>query len=184
MRLPTGFLIDNVVHEMSEEQFDSVMKIHNYVPYRMFKALSGHWRDTTNREMPKSVVNISSVSGIHGSQGQINYSTAKAGVLGMTRAMAKEWSVYNVRCNAVAYGWIDTRMTRPPDEGEAFSAGGQEVKVGIPRNYKKWRDTSDILVQGRVGTAGEAANVILFLASPLSSYMTGACVECTGGRYL
>lgn len=76
-------------------------------------------------------------------------------------------------------------MTRPPEEsGETFISGGQEIRAGIPRTFKKWRDASDILVQGRPGTAREAAGVILFLASPLSSYMTGACVECTGGRYL
>jgi 3-oxoacyl-[acyl-carrier protein] reductase len=76
-------------------------------------------------------------------------------------------------------------MTRPPEEvGETFTSGGQEIRAGIPRTFKKWRDSSDILVQGRPGTGKEAAGVILFLACPLSSYMTGACVECTGGRYL
>lgn len=85
----------------------------------------------------------------------------------------------------MAYGWIDTRMTRPPEEsGETFLSGGLEIRSGIPRAFKKWRDASDILVQERPGTASEAAGVILFLACPLSAYMTGACVECTGGRYL
>ncbi len=90
---------------------------------------------------------------------------------------------YNVRANAVAYGWIDTRITRPPTESEAISLGGQSIRLGIPENAKKWRDVSDIPL-GRPGSADEAARVMLFLASPLSSYVTGTCIECTGGRFM
>ncbi len=169
---------------MSDQQFDVVMKMHNYVPFRILKALASHWMDASNRDLPKVVVNVSSVSGLHGAQGQINYCTAKAGVIGLTRAIAKEWSRYNVRSNSVAYGWIDTRMTRPPDEDAKFTAGGQEINTGIPRIFKKWLDTSDILVGQRPGTADEAAGAVLFLASPLSAYVTGITLECTGGRYL
>jgi len=77
---------------MSEEKFDVIMKIHNYVPFRMAKALYTHWTDRANLEMPKTIINISSVSGLHGAIGQINYATAKAGINGMTMAIAKEWS--------------------------------------------------------------------------------------------
>lgn len=87
-----GFLLDNPIQKLTEEQFDVVMKVHNYVPYRMIKALAPHWMDAANRDMPKAIINISSVSGLHGAQGQINYCTAKAGVLGLTMAMAREWS--------------------------------------------------------------------------------------------
>lgn len=87
-----GFLVDNAIHRMTEEQFDVVMKIHNYVPYRMIKALSKHWMDSANADMPKVIINIASVSGLHGTPGQVNYCTAKAGVLGLTMAIAKEWS--------------------------------------------------------------------------------------------
>ena len=87
---------------------------------------------------------------------------------------------YNVRANAVAYGWIDTRITQPPTESKVLSIDGQEIKLGIPMNAKKWRDVSDIPL-ARPGTADEAARVMLFLASPLSSCIAGTCVECTGG---
>lgn len=90
---------------------------------------------------------------------------------------------YNVRANAVAYGWIDTRITQPPTKSKVLSLDGQEIKVGIPMNAKKWRDVSDIPLS-RPGTADEAARVMLFLASPLSSYVSGTCVECTGGRFM
>lgn len=90
---------------------------------------------------------------------------------------------YNVRVNAIAYGWIDTRITRPPTESEVLELDGQSIRPGIPLKAKKWRDVSDIPL-ARPGTAHEAAKVMLFLASPLSSYVTGTCIECTGGRFM
>ncbi|KAJ5599220.1 hypothetical protein VI817_000404 [Penicillium citrinum] len=178
-----GFCHDSAIHKMDDGKFDIIMKIHNYVPFRMVRALSGHWMDPVNRPMPKVIVNVSSTSGLHGSMGQINYATAKAGVLGLTKTIAAEWGRFNVRANAVAYGWIDTRITRPPTKSETLEVGGQAIRLGIPENAKKWRDVSDIPL-GRPGSADEAARVILFLASPLSSYMTGTCIECTGGRFM
>lgn len=138
--------------------------------------------------------------------GKINYSTAKMGVVGMTKTIASEWGRYvklgravclqfrdtiidvdlfryNVRCNAVAYGWIDTRITRPPDTSLSFSVDGAKVTPGIPLNAKKWRDLSSIPL-GRVGTTEDAAGCMLFLASPLAAYVTGTVLECTGGRFM
>ncbi|KAL4863426.1 hypothetical protein BDV12DRAFT_206477 [Aspergillus spectabilis] len=178
-----GFCHDSAIHKMDEDKFDIIMKVHNYVPFRMTRALSGHWMDPANRAMPKTVINVSSTSGLHGSAGQINYATAKSGVIGLTKTIASEWGRYNVRANAVAYGWIDTRITRPPTESEGMTLGGQSIRLGIPTNAKKWRDVSDIPL-GRPGSADEAARVMLFLASPLSSYVTGTCIECTGGRFM
>jgi 3-oxoacyl-[acyl-carrier protein] reductase len=77
---------------MTDQQFDVIMKMHNYSPFRMTRALSKHWMDPTNVDMPKSIINVSSVSGLHGAMGQNNYATAKAGVLGLTKTVAKEWS--------------------------------------------------------------------------------------------
>ncbi|GAB7353337.1 hypothetical protein MBLNU459_g3827t1 [Dothideomycetes sp. NU459] len=178
-----GFCFDAAIHKMEEAKFDIIMKIHNYVPYRLVKALSGHWMDPKNANMPKSIVNVSSTSGLHGAMGQINYSTAKAGILGLTKTVAAEWGRYNVRCNAVAYGWIDTRITRPPTAETTLQLGSQTIAPGIPENAKKWRDTSDIPL-GRMGTPEEAASVILFLASPMANYISGTCIECTGGRFM
>lgn len=168
---------------MTESKFDVIMKMHNYTPYRMIQALSRHWMDAANREMPKTIINVSSTSGLHGSMGQINYATAKSGVVGLTKTVASEWGRYNVRANTVAYGWVDTRITRPPSDSEAVNLDGMSIRPGIPLNARKWRDTSDIPL-GRPGTVDEAARVMLFLASPLSSYVTGACIECTGGRFM
>jgi 3-oxoacyl-[acyl-carrier protein] reductase len=90
---------------------------------------------------------------------------------------------YNIRANAVAYGWIDTRITRPPTESEKLVIDGQEIHTGIPLNAKQWRDMSDIPLN-RPGNVKEAAGVMLFLSSQQASYVTGTCVECTGGRYM
>ncbi|KAJ5560201.1 hypothetical protein N7513_002600 [Penicillium frequentans] len=178
-----GFCHDSAIHKMDDAKFDVIMKIHNYAPFRLLRALSPHWMDPSVRDMPKCIVNVSSTSGLHGAMGQINYATAKAGIVGLTKTVAAEWGRYNVRANAVAYGWIDTRITQPPTESKVLSLDGQEIKVGIPMNAKKWRDVSDIPLS-RPGTADEAARVMLFLASPLSSYVSGTCVECTGGRFM
>lgn len=89
-----GFCYDAAIHKMDDEKFDIIMKIHNYVPFRMVRALSSHWMDPANRGIPKVVVNISSTSGLHGQMGQINYSTAKMGIVGLTKTVASEWARY------------------------------------------------------------------------------------------
>ncbi|SCO52117.1 related to 3-oxoacyl-(acyl carrier protein) reductase [Fusarium fujikuroi] len=178
-----GFCYDAAIHKMDDDKFDVIMKIHNYVPFRMVRALSSHWMARENREMPKTIINISSTSGLHGQMGQINYSTAKMGIVGQTKTIASEWARYGVRCNAVAYGWIDTRITRPPTSDETVVVGGKTIQTDIPIAAKKFRDVSEIPLS-RPGTVEDAAGVILFLASPLSAYVTGSCIECAGGRYL
>lgn len=79
---------------MQEEKFDIIMKIHNYTPFRLLRALSSHWMDPAFRDEPKNIVNVASTSGLHGAMGQINYATAKAGIIGMTKTVASEWSRY------------------------------------------------------------------------------------------
>ncbi|KAF5703607.1 3-oxoacyl-(acyl carrier) reductase [Fusarium globosum] len=178
-----GFCYDAAIHKMDDDKFDVIMKIHNYVPFRMVRALSSHWMAQENRDMPKTIINISSTSGLHGQMGQINYSTAKMGIVGQTKTIASEWARYGVRCNAVAYGWIDTRITRPPTSDEIVVVGGKTIQTGIPIAAKKFRDVSEIPLS-RPGTVEDAAGVVLFLASPLSAYVTGSCIECAGGRYM
>ncbi|OAL18063.1 hypothetical protein AYO22_10985 [Fonsecaea multimorphosa] len=86
-----GFCHDGAIHKMADEKFDIIMKVHNYTPFRMIRALSTHWMDPANLDMAKSIVNVSSTSGLHGSMGQINYATAKAGIVGLTKTVASEW---------------------------------------------------------------------------------------------
>ncbi|KAJ5592601.1 hypothetical protein N7537_009505 [Penicillium hordei] len=145
----------------------------------MIHALSAHWIDIQTADTPKTVINVSSTSGLHGQMGQISYSTAKSGILGLTKTVVAE---YTVRCSAVAYGWMDTRLTKPPTEEKVMLAE-QNIVTGIPANARKFRDTSDIPL-GRPDTVDGAANVTLCLAGPVSFYVTATYIECTKGKYM
>ena len=101
------------------------------------------------------------------------------GVIGMTKTIAREWGVFGVRCNAVAFGFIDTRLTRPMDEGHTLSIRGKEIALGIPQPIRE--NSFAAIPMGRPGTVEEAAAGIVLMASPLASYITGHTLEVTGG---
>eukprot|EP00004_Rigifila_ramosa_P015083 TRINITY_DN3484_c0_g1_i4.p1 TRINITY_DN3484_c0_g1~~TRINITY_DN3484_c0_g1_i4.p1 ORF type:complete len:151 (-),score=36.48 TRINITY_DN3484_c0_g1_i4:95-547(-) len=131
---------------------------------------------------PRSIVNISSTSGLHGNIGQANYAAAKAAVLGLTKTIAKEWGSFGVRCNAVAFGLINTRMTRSRDDGEAVVVNGQKIAQGMPgKGAAENRQAHAAIPLNRAGAPEDAAGAVLMLCSPLASYVTGHCLECTGG---
>jgi 3-oxoacyl-[acyl-carrier protein] reductase len=123
---------------------------------------------------------ISSTSGLHGNAGQANYATAKLGIVGLTKTIAKEWGMFNIRCNAVAFGWIDTRLTRDREGGDFIEVEGTKVKLGIPKNARA-PGAVNLIPLRRGGTPEEAAGAVLLLASPHASYITGHCLEATGG---
>ncbi|HEX4934461.1 MAG TPA: SDR family NAD(P)-dependent oxidoreductase, partial [Gemmatimonadaceae bacterium] len=120
-----GFTWDNVIQKMTDEQWDAIMDVHLKAPFRILRAASEVIRAYAKREAEagtpvyRKVVNISSVSGTNGNPGQANYSSAKAGIIGLTKAMAKEWGRYKVTVNAVAFGVIETRLTSAPAHGGA-----------------------------------------------------------------
>ena len=101
------------------------------------------------------------------------------GLIGMTKTIAREWGSFGVRCNAVAFGFIDTRLTREKESSESIEVDGQQVQLGIPGKLRE--SASAAIPLGRPGTSEEAAGAILFLASPLASYITGHTLEVTGG---
>jgi len=125
---------------------------------------------------PRCIVNVSSTSGLHGNVGQANYSTAKLGVVGLTKTVAKEWGPFGVRCNAIAFGWIDTRLTREKSD-QVMNVDGNKVVLGMPQGNRDFR----LVPLQRAGNVTDAASALLFLASPLASYVTGHCLEVTGG---
>ncbi|MHC4159510.1 MAG: SDR family NAD(P)-dependent oxidoreductase [Planctomycetota bacterium] len=181
-----GYSWDGMLHKMTDKQFSAMLEVHNIGPFRLIRAAASHMRqqakkEKTRGEEPKSrcIINVSSTSGLHGNIGQVNYSTAKMGLVGMTKTIAREWGVFGIRCNAVAFGFIDTRLTREKESSESIEVDGQQVKLGMPG---KLRETVMALIPlGRPGTIEEAAGAILFLASPLASYITGHTLEVTGG---
>lgn len=180
-----GYTWDGVIHKMSDQQWEAMLAVHLTAPFRLIRAAAPWMRDVAKQEkldgkaVNRKIINISSTSGTRGNAGQANYSSAKAGIVGMTRTLAKEWGAFNVQVNAVAYGWIDTRLTREKEAGQTLDRAGKEVAVGIPAAM---RDAMKMMIpMGRAGTTDEAAGPLLFLASPLSDYVSGQCLEVTGG---
>jgi 3-oxoacyl-[acyl-carrier protein] reductase len=143
-------------------------------------------RETAKAEMKeggvaqaRKIINVSSTSGTRGNFGQANYSAAKAGLVGFTKTMAKEWGRFNVQVNAAAFGFIETRLTDVKDGSEFVQRGEKEVQLGIPEQMREFGIR--LIPMERPGTPEEAAGVLLFLASPLSNYVSGHCIEVTGG---
>ena len=177
-----GFTYDGVIRKMTDAQWDLMVTMHATVPFRVVRAAAPFFRVRDGE--PRCVVNVSSTSGLHGNAGQINYAMAKAGVVGMTRTIAKEWGpTFGVRANTVAFGHIETRLTADKEAGAFVEVDGQKIALGIPRQAKQLKAPAfqDIPLR-RPGTATEAASAILAIASPLSSYITGHTISVTGGR--
>ena len=182
-----GFTWDGMLHTMTDEQWRAVMEIHTLAPFRLIRAAAKHLREPGKSERAagqpfsenRCIVNVSSTSGLHGNVGQANYAAAKMGIVGLTKTVAKEWGRFGVRCNGVAFGFIDTRMTRSKDAGDTATVGDREIAQGIPDALREQALTANPL--GRPGTAEEAASGMLLMASPLASYVTGHTLEVTGG---
>lgn len=180
-----GYTWDAVIHKMTDDQWEAMLKVHLTGPFRLIRAAAPFFRDAAKEEkaagkiINRKIINISSTSGTRGNAGQANYSSAKAGIVGLSRTLAKEWGPMNIQVNAVAYGWIDTRLTREKEKGEAIEREGKQVAIGIPDAMRK--AMTMVVPMGRPGTPEEAAGPVLFLASPLSDYVSGQCVEVTGG---
>jgi 3-oxoacyl-[acyl-carrier protein] reductase len=186
-----GFLFDGVLHKMGDEQWDSILEMHLTAPFRTIRAAAPYMREAAKREMEgggvpsdRCIINVSSTSGLHGNAGQANYAAAKAGIVGLTKTVAREWGAFGVRANVVAFGMIDTRMTQSFAD-EAVAVGGKTVLQGLPAEVAKMWEGGPLLKAmvplNRKGRADEAAGGILFLASPLASYVTGHTLEVTGG---
>jgi 3-oxoacyl-[acyl-carrier protein] reductase len=171
---------------MGDEQWDKILNIHLKAPYRIIKAAHPYFCNAAMEEIEKKgmatarkIVNVSSVAGVGGNLGQVNYSSAKAGIIGLTKTMSKEWARYNVQANCVAFGFIDTRLTQDKEKGIEVDTGKEKVAVGVPA---KQRDLFIRMIpMQRPGTPEEAANTILFFASPLSNYVSGQVLICGGG---
>jgi 3-oxoacyl-[acyl-carrier protein] reductase len=183
-----GYTWDGVVHRMTDEQFQAMLDIHTIVPFRMTRAIAPHWREAAKaeqaegKEVFRKIVNVSSISGTMGNAGQVNYSAAKAGVVGFTKTLAKEWGQFKINCNAVAFGFIETRLTQAKEKGESMeTATGEKVELGIPEQMRAM--ASMLIPLGRPAQPEEAAAPVLFLASSLSNYVHGQVLNVTGGQF-
>ncbi|ORY95406.1 hypothetical protein BCR43DRAFT_459156 [Syncephalastrum racemosum] len=176
-----GFTYDGMIHKTSDKQWEVMLNVHQTAPFRIIRAAAPYLRKKDGEN--KAIVNISSTSGLHGNVGQANYATAKAGVVGLTKTIAKEWGGFGVRANTVAFGWVDTRLTRAKESGANIEIDGQKVALGIPTGNRagKANPYADIPL-GRSGTADEVAGSVMMMCSPLTSYISGHTLEVTGGR--
>ena len=182
-----GYTWDGMAHKMSDEQFRAMLEIHTVVPFRVLRAAAPHLREPAKKELEeglevfRKVVNVTSISGTQGNVGQVNYSAAKAGLVGITKTLAREWGPLKVNVNAVAFGFVETRLTASSDEGgETFRLGEVEIPLGIPeRNRER---ASLVIPIGRGARPEEAAGAIFFLCSPWSDFVNGQVLTVNGGQ--
>ena len=183
-----GYSWDNVIQKTTDEQFQAILEIHIVTPFRILRAASTYIRETAKKEMANSqrvmrkAVNITSIAGTDGNPGQAGYSSGKAGVIGLTKTLAKEWGRYNVNVNAVGFGLIGTRLVQPIDAiGASMEMHGHHIRLGVqPTLLDSVKSACPL---GRLGTPEEAAGAVLFFCSPLSDYVTGEVLICGGGLH-
>jgi 3-oxoacyl-[acyl-carrier protein] reductase len=181
-----GYSWDDVIQKTTDEQFQAMLEIHVIVPFRILRAASAYIRESAKKEIAagervmRKVVNITSIAATDGNPGQAGYSSGKAGVIGLTRTLAKEWGRYNVNVNAVGFGLIDTRLVQPLTGSEAkLEMKGHNIRIGVRPSMLDSVKTACPL--GRLGTPEEAAGAVFFFCSPLSDYVTGEVLICGGG---
>jgi 3-oxoacyl-[acyl-carrier protein] reductase len=182
-----GYTLDAPIHKMSDEHFQAMLDIHTVVPFRVIRAAAPHLREPAKKEREegkevfRKIVNISSTSGTFGNAGQANYSAGKAGVVGLTKTVAKEWGQFKVNVNAVAFGFIDTRLTQAKVDENTMEKDGETIQLGIP---EQMRGMAAMLIPlGRPATPEEAAGGVFFLCSPWSNYVHGQTLHVTGGLF-
>ena len=182
-----GYTIDAPVHKMSDDAFQRMLDIHTIVPFRVLRAAAPHLREPAKLEREqgvevfRKVVNVSSVSGTMGNAGQANYASGKAGVVGLTKTLAKEWGQFKINVNAVAFGYIETRLTASKDSDNVMEIDGEKVQLGIPDQLRGM--AAMLIPLGRPGSPEEAAGGVFFLCSPWSNYVHGQVLNITGGQF-
>ncbi len=181
-----GYAWDSVVQKMSDEQWYAMLDVHASAPFRILRAAAEPIRQMSRKEkdegrtVHRKVVNVTSIAGLHGNAGQVGYSAGKAAVIGLTKALAKEWGRYAVNVNAVAFGYIQTRMTQPIGSGEAVATiGEREIRMGV--QPEMIAAMNRMIPLGRGGTPEEAAGAVYLFCIPESDYISGEVVLVSGG---
>jgi 3-oxoacyl-[acyl-carrier protein] reductase len=182
-----GYTMDGPIHKLTDDAFQRMLDIHTIVPFRVIRAAAPHLREPAKverdegREVFRKIVNVSSISGTMGNAGQANYSAGKAGVVGLTKTLAKEWGQFKINVNAVAFGWIETRLTAAKESDNTMEIGGEKVQLGIPEQMRQF--ASAVIPLGRPGSPEEAAGGVFYLCSPWSNFVHGQVLNITGGQF-
>ncbi|MCR1784918.1 SDR family oxidoreductase [Nocardioides carbamazepini] len=181
-----GYTWDSVIQKMGDDQWDAILDVHLKAPFRILRAAqpvisrAAKAEAAEGRSVNRKVVNISSLSGVFGNAGQVNYSSAKLGVVGMTKALAKEWGRYKVNVNCVAFGLIETRLTEVAADGDAsIDIEGRKIRVGM--NPQLLEMMNNAIPLGRPGTPEEAAGSVVMLTYPEADYVSGQLLLTAGG---
>ncbi|KAL0570726.1 hypothetical protein V5O48_011231 [Marasmius crinis-equi] len=178
-----GFTFDKMIHTTPDDTWDIIQKIHVKAPFRLIRQAAPYFRLKPDQRENRSIVNVSSTSGLHGNVGQANYAAAKAAVVGLTKTVCKEWGPFGVRANTIAFGLVHTRLTSAKEKGVAIEIDGKKVALGVP-GAKEQTDPSaeyPMIPLRRGAHPDEAAAAVLFLVSPLASFVSGHTLEVTGG---
>lgn len=184
-----GYAWDTVVQKTTDEQWDAMIDVHLTAPFRILRAAQPVMAAAAKRELAdhgaarrRTVVNISSVAGIGGNPGQAGYAAGKAGVIGLTKTLSKEWGRYNITVNAVAFGAIMTRMTAGEAGSSTINVKGREIRAGVSKELLD--DMEKGIPLGRVGTPVEAAGAVFLLCLPEADYISGEIITVGGGWHL
>jgi 3-oxoacyl-[acyl-carrier protein] reductase len=181
-----GYAWDGPLHKMSDEQFMAMLEIHTITPFRILRAAAGVMRPAAKQEIAegrlrhRKVVNVVSLSGLMGQAGQANYSAAKGATIAMTKALAKEWGPLGINVNAVAPGFIDTRLTSARDPANIIEVAGRSHQLGISETTRTIALATNPL--GRVGSVADVAASVAWLSSPASDFVHGHVLTVSGGQ--
>jgi 3-oxoacyl-[acyl-carrier protein] reductase len=182
-----GYTLDGPIHKLSDDWFQRMLDIHLIVPFRVIRAAAPHLREPAKQEREqgtetfRKIVNVSSTSGTFGNAGQANYSSGKAGIVGLTKTLAKEWGQFKINVNAVAFGFVDTRLTQAKVDENTMEIDGEKVQLGIPEQMRGM--ASMMIPLGRPASPREAAAPVMFLCTPWSNYVHGQTLHITGGLF-
>ena len=181
-----GYTRDGLIQKQTDEQFQAMLDVHTIAPFRILRAAAEHIRVTAKkeaaegREVIRKVVNISSMAGTNGNPGQVNYSAAMSAMIGMTKSLAKEWGRHKVCVNCIAFGFIETRLTKANDNPETqIEIEGKTIQAGVPAQMLDMLKT--MVPLGRAGKPEEAAGSVFMMCSPDSDYISGEVILVGGG---
>jgi 3-oxoacyl-[acyl-carrier protein] reductase len=174
-----GFCADAVIQKMSLDDLRKMLAVHVEAPWMLCRAAYSAFKEGSADGVYRRVVFVSSEAGTRGNAGQTNYAAGKAGVLGLMRTLSKEWARIRVTCNAVAYGFVDTRLTRATSEEVIMGS-----KIGIPEHMRTMGEQFLQMKGGRVLTPDEAAGAIFTLVIPQADGISGQVVEVDSGVYI
>ncbi|MGP8123453.1 MAG: SDR family NAD(P)-dependent oxidoreductase [Xanthobacteraceae bacterium] len=183
-----GYIWNSRIEATSDEQWNAMLDVHLTAPFRIVRQVVQHWKQPAAAggggagaaaALQRKIVNVSSISGTHGATGQIAYSSAKAGLIGLTKSLARELGPLGVNVNAVAFGWIETRLTQEARGETVINVGGHDRRVGLPKAALE--ELRNRVPLRRGGSPEEAAGSVLLLCLPASDYISGQIVDVDGG---